>query len=140
MAVADDGVSRLWGMLRERACRRARLRVFVPVVQCLGDKIGGQLFLFEAVGLRFGAQQLLVERLLRFVEVCQRGAQRCRLVAVAAVLFAVVKKSSRSTQVKTVPCSLAESPDSNPDVIPSAGKFHLTSLYIYIYISFSNKY
>lgn len=61
-------------------------------------------------------------------------------VAVAAVLFAVVKKSSRSTQVRTVPCSLAESPDSNPDVIPSAGKFHLTSLYIYIYISFSNKY
>ena len=44
------------------------------------------------------------------------------LIAVVAVLLLVIRRTTRGTQVMTVPCSLAESPDSNPDVIPSLGE------------------
>ena len=51
------------------------------------------------------------------------------LIAVVAVLLLFLKKSSRATQVMTMPCSLAESPDSSPDVIPAYGQL-LLSLFV----------
>lgn len=48
----------------------------------------------------------------------------CGLIAVVAVLLLLVRRSAaaRSTQIRDTPCSLPESPDSNPDVIQVYGQ------------------
>lgn len=48
-------------------------------------------------------------------------------LTLVAFIFVLVKKHTRSTQLMTIPCSLAESPDSNPDVVPDFGKFSFPS-------------
>ena len=47
------------------------------------------------------------------------------VVGVVAILLLIMRKHSRSAQVMTVPSSLAESPDSNPDIIPEYGELCL---------------